>query len=315
MCKKRSLLLIIYSVVTLFAGGEWFARAQLGLGTPPLYISDELTEYRLKPGQDIHRFGNRIAINEFSMRSAPLARIRDRSLQRVLIFGDSVLWGGSVLDQNLIATNLLQKSGNLEVGNVAAPSWGPGNWLGWTQRYGFLEADTVVLVISSHDAADNPSSETFLGNRNHPLHPPASALWEGFNRYFLPRLEALLPSPKQADLDSRYAAPTSANDLRVQRSLGDLRTLITRARASGARVLAVQFADREEAASGTLKPGNRWISELLQSRDVPAVQAGPIFRNCGPISSLYIDGIHPYTASGQACLAQTIEQALALPLH
>ena len=313
MCKKHSFLLIIYSIVTLFAGGEWFARAQLGLGTPPLYVPDALTEYRLKPDQEINRFGNRIAVNAFSMRSAPLAPVRDQSLQRVLIFGDSVLWGGSVLDQNLIATDLLQKSGNFEVGNVAAPSWGPGNWLGWAQRYGFLEANTVVLVISSHDAADNPSSETFLGNRNQPLHPPVSALWEGFNRYFLPRFKALLPSAPPADSDSTYAAPTSANDARVQRSLGDLRTLIKLARTSGARVLAVQFADREEAASGKLKPGNRWISELLQSQNVTTVQAGPIFRSCGPISTLYIDGIHPYTASGQACLAKTIERALALP--
>lgn len=279
---------------------------------PPLYVADALTEYRLKPDQEINRFGNRIAVNQFSMRSAPLASVRDRSLERVLIFGDSVLWGGSVLDQSLIATDLLQRNAALDVGNVSAPSWGPGNWLGWAQRFGFLDANTVVLVISSHDAADNPGSEPFRGDQNHPLHPPASALWEGFNRYVLPRLQAWLPSPPPADSPPPVASPTTADDPRVQRGLADLRTLIQRARASGALVVAVQFADREEAATGTLQPGNRWIAELLQSEAVPAVQAGPIFRRCGPISTLYTDGIHPYTAAGQACLAQAIEQALAL---
>jgi hypothetical protein len=43
------------------------------------------------------------------------------------------------------------------------------------------------------------------------------------------------------------------------------------------------------------------------------VQAGPIFRDCGPIDSLYSDGIHPYTAVDQASLARAIEQALQLP--
>jgi hypothetical protein len=227
----------------------------------------------------------------------PLAPVRDPSLQRVLIFGDSVLWAGSVLDQSSIATDLLRQSGVREVGNVSAPSWGPGNWLGWAQRFGFLDANTVVLVISSHDAADNPGTEPFRGDRNHPLQPPASALWEGFNRYVLPRLQAWLPSPPPADSGSPSASPSNAEDPRVQRGLADLRSLIQRARSSGARVVTVQFADREEATTGTLQP---------------AVQAGPIFCRCGPISTLYTDGIHPYTAAGQACLAQAIEQALAL---
>ncbi|MDC3008754.1 hypothetical protein OA002_01245 [bacterium] len=231
-----------------------------------------------------------------------------------MIFGDSVLWGGSVLDQSLIATDLLRQPDVLEVGNVSAFSWGPGNWLGWSQRFGFLDATIVVLVISSHDAADNPGPEPFRGGRNHPLQVPKSALWEGFSRYFLPRLQAWLVSSSPADSPPSVASPASAGDPRVKRSLGDLRTLIKRSRASGARVVAVQFPDREEAASGRLQPGNRWIAELLQSEAVPAVQAGPIFRRCGPISTLYTDGIHPHTAAGQACLAHAIEQALALRL-
>jgi hypothetical protein len=99
----------------------------------------------------------------------------------------------------------------------------------------------------------------------------------------------------------------------VQQGLADLREFLSLSRASGARVVTVQFADREEARSGQLQPGNRWIAELLQQEGIPSLQAGPIFRACGPIDSLYSDGIHPYTAPGQACLAKAIEQALQLP--
>jgi hypothetical protein len=103
----------------------------------------------------------------------------------------------------------------------------------------------------------------------------------------------------------------------VKQGLADLRTFLQLARASGARVVAVQFADGEETRSGKLHPSNRWIHEVLQQQGVPSLQAGPVFRSCGLIDSLYSDSIHPYTAAGQACLARAIQQALALspPSH
>lgn len=314
----RFLALGLLSAATVLAAGEWLARHRLGLGTPPLYVAESLTEYRLKPNQTLTRFGKRIEVNAYSMRSAPFPPIRATDARRVLVFGDSVVWGGAVLDQSLIATDLLQQTGITDVGNVAAPSWGPGNWLGWARRFGFLQATDVVLVISSHDAADNPSPDPFTGNSNHPLQPPVSALVEGLERYALPRLGIRLPlavssAPASSEPASPSGEPTSPADPRVQRGLADLRSFLQLARASGARVVAVQFADRQEASTGALQPGNRWIAQTLQQEGVPSVQAGPIFRDCGPIDSLYSDGIHPYTAAGQACLARAIEQALQLP--
>ena len=233
--------------------------------------------------------------------------------RRVLVFGDSVVWGGAVLDQSLIATDRLRLGGITEVGNVAAPSWGPGNWLGWVRRFGFMQATDVVLVISSHDAADNPSSEPFNGNIYQPLQTPTSALAEGVERYLLPRLRfrKLAASPPALG-NTPAGEPTSPADPRVVRGLSDLRAFIQLARASGAHVVAVQFADRQEAATGTLQPGNGWIAQTLQRQGVANVQAGPIFRSSGPIGSVYSDGIHPYTAAGQACLAKAIQKALAV---
>lgn len=309
----RSLFFGVLGLAAVLLAGEWFARDRLGLGAPPLFVADSLTEYRLKPSQNLRRFGNRIEVNGYSMRSRPLGAVRPPDGRRVLVFGDSVVWGGSVLDQNLIATEVLRHSVPADVGNVAAPSWGPGNWLGWARRFGFLQATDVVLVISSHDAADNPSPVPFRGDVNHPLQPPISALAEGLERYALPRLGIRLSTPSSSELAPPSAQPTSPADPRVQRSLADLRAFLQLARASGARVVAVQFADRQEATSGELQPGNRWIHQLLSQEGIPGVQAGPIFRGCGPIASLYSDSIHPYNEAGQACLAKAIQQALDLP--
>jgi len=104
------------------------------------------------------------------------------------VFGDSVVWGGAVLDQSLIATDRHRQAGITDVGNVAASSCGPGNWLGCARRFGFLQATGMVLVISSHDTIDNPSLTPFTADTNHPLQPPASVLAEGVERYLLPRL-------------------------------------------------------------------------------------------------------------------------------
>jgi hypothetical protein len=60
---------------------------------------------------------------------------------------------------------------------------------------GELIATEVVLVISSHDATDNPSPEPFRGGTNHPVEPPTSALREGIGRYLLPRLGLPFPPP------------------------------------------------------------------------------------------------------------------------
>lgn len=137
---------------------------------------------------------------------------------------------------------------------------------------------------------------------------PNQSLKHLLPRLGLPLRRATTPEP----VGTPSGEPTNPADPRVQQGLADLHAFLTLARASGARVTAVQFADRQEAATGSLQPANRWIAHQLRQDGVPSVQAGPIFRRCGPIASLYTDDIHPYTAAGQACLAQAIREALAL---
>lgn len=305
--RLRFMIVSVGAVVFL----EIIARFVMGLGSPPLYIPDALTEYRLKPNQSLYRFGNRININAYSMRSAPLSKRRHSRHRRVLVFGDSVVWGGAVMDQSLIATELLSKGGDFEVGNVAAPSWGPGNWLGWAQRFGFLDSTDVILVINGHDAADNPSSVPFSGNINHPLSPPSLALVELVQRYLLPRFGIFLDRENSSNKDIMVSGPSdSITDPRVSRGLKDLRAFLRLARRSGAHVVVVQFADRQDVLSGSLSPGHRWIKEVLLKEGVPGIDSSRLFRECGPIDRLFVDGIHPYTPAGQACLAKVISQAL-----
>lgn len=143
-----------------------------GLGRPVLLVHDEAMEYRLAPHQATTRRGSRIEINGLGMRSSrfPAARAAGTTL-RIVVLGDSVVFGGATTDQAEIATELLadQLSDRLgapvEVGNASAGSWGPANWLGFFRRHGSLGADLIVVVALGGPGAQNHGPIVALPDR------------------------------------------------------------------------------------------------------------------------------------------------------
>ena len=62
---------ILFTIfVVLEIGLRWF----FGFGNPLIYITDPHIGYLLAPNQQTRRFGNRIQINQYSMRTAPIAK-------------------------------------------------------------------------------------------------------------------------------------------------------------------------------------------------------------------------------------------------
>lgn len=319
MRTDRHLLRLLMGVcggLLIVAGiGEAIARFGLGLGSPPLSVAHPRIEYLFRPNQELKRFGNRIAINAYGMRSDLIGEHPPAGVRRVLVFGDSVVFGGAQLDQSLIATERLQASlrrrdPRVQVGNVSAGSWGPGNWLGWVRTYGFLEATDVILVLSSHDLSDNPTFGP-LNPGTHPTANPPLALSELFQRY-LPRL---LPFrwPSAAPAGPGPKAETMA--VRSRRGGADLATFFDRAAASGARLAAVQFWELAEIRRGRPDPRHGRIAALLGQRGIPVVQAGPLMQRCAtslgvPLEDLFVDNLHPFTPSGQRCLAEALRASL-----
>lgn len=181
----RKLLLAALLVFALaLAGGEAFARYYLQLGDPPLTIADPDIEYMFKPDQDVSRFGNRIFINHWGMRSPQIERTPPPSQHRTLVLGDSVVNGGNLSDQSSLATTLLSTGERLFL-NVSAGSWGPENMLAYVKKFGLFGADRLVLVLSTHDASDVPTFAP-LDPDTHPTETPSLALVEAVTRY-LPR--------------------------------------------------------------------------------------------------------------------------------
>lgn len=291
-------------------GGEIFARYYLGLGTPPLSITHPQIEYMFKPNQDVKRFGNHIMINQYGMRTVSFdAHKSDNGEFRVMVFGDSVLNGGNLTDHSALATTLLQErlseKQKAVVGHISAGSWGPGNWLAYANEYGFFDADIVVLVISSHDYADNPTFQVL--KNTHPTKSPASALLEGITRYLPPYLPQLDVGGVGSESDI-FAEKASEKD--AANGLNDLKNFLELARKSSANVIVLQHWEKSEIERGTPKDGYRRIQQVCESTGVSCISLEPYFSQAIKNgNNPYRDNIHP-NQIGQKLIADALFENL-----
>ena len=298
---------LFVGLVVAIVISELFCRLVLGLGDPPLYVADPQIEYLMKPNQDVRRFGNRVLVNEWGMRSnAFAARKVDREELRVMVFGDSVVNGGSLTDHEQVSTRLMevrlqqQLQRAVIVGNISAGSWGPGNWLAYLRRYGTFDADVVVLVVNSGDYADNPTFEP-LNPSTQPTAKPVLALQEAISRY-LPRY---LPRQWQTPPE---LPPRLPDDSAVAKGLADLREFLVLAAHTGAKVLVLHHPDVAELASGTYQVGHDRMRELCIQLNIPFVGLSAAYGSAGG-RTLYRDDIHP-NAQGQEVIATVMLQAI-----
>lgn len=306
---RSRLLRAVVAGLVLLVLAELAGRVFLGLGTPVLYVADPEVEYMLRPDQDVSRFGHRIVVNRYGMRSPPISEHKsDERELRILVMGDSVVNGGTRIDHSELATTLLENrlartlGRPVRVGNVSAGSWGPANMLAWSRRFGFFDADAIVLVLSSHDASDVPTFAP-LDPVAQPETRPALALSEGLTNY-LPKLLSMLStqSAPSAEEQSHLRVPDEA-------AVQAFRQLVRAAQESGACVSLLQHATQTELSVG-FGPGH----EVLQSAAIELGiahldDAGALSKVVRGPSPPYQDDIH-LNAVGQEILARVLSQAV-----
>jgi len=289
---------------------EFFCKFLIGLGDPPLSREHPTIEYEFVPNQDIKRFHRTIKINSYGMRSNDLKKVKPSNEKRILVFGDSVIWGGSLIDQKDLSTEILKENGlnegiTLEVGNVSAGSWGPGNWLAYVREKGTFSADIVVLVISSHDSQDNPSFESNDLVKNKPI----SAFYELITRYLVPKIKNFSKNSNSNTLNKKnFKKEINKEEVKGLKDLSDFIDIV---RKEGSEVSVVQFWDREEYLSGKVKEGNLAIKKILNAKNILPIQSIDIFKSCSEDhKQLFTDSIHPFTKLGQRCLSRVIFEAI-----
>jgi lysophospholipase L1-like esterase len=309
---RHHVTLIAGTVIFLTLLGEGFSRYILGLGTPPLSLEHPTIEYLFKPNQDVSRFGNRILINNYGMRTKDfIAERSDPSEIRVMVFGDSILNGGSLTDHDKLATTLVSqelataKNTVVTVGNISAGSWGPGNWLAYAVEYGFFDADVVVLILSSHDYADNPSFAP-LNPATHPTRQPISALTEALSRY-LPRYidQWFLNDRREKKNENKNVLqPKNLED--ATQGLTDLENFLVLAKSEAKEVIIFWHPEKREFEGGKKDDYYYKLKELIDQLGVPMVSLAEAYREATDKNvKIYRDDIHLNDA-GQQVLADAI---------
>jgi hypothetical protein len=129
-----------------------------GFGSPVLYRTDPQAMFYPAPNQKIDRYGGRIEINRFGMRAPDYPTTKAAGTFRVLMIGDSTLYGGSYIDQSELYSRKLEKrlqdaapGRKVEVLAIGVNAWGPLQELGYIRRFGTFDADLVMVNLPIGD--------------------------------------------------------------------------------------------------------------------------------------------------------------------
>jgi lysophospholipase L1-like esterase len=285
------LIILLAAIAILVFVVEVGLRLIFGFGNPPLYIADEKIGYLLAPNQRLRRMGNRIEINEYSMRSPSVTPDRPEKMLRVLLLGDSVANGGWWTDRvqtisYLLQEKLAQSHPEVEVLNASANSWSPRNELAYVQRFGVFEAQVLVLLINTDDLFGTAPTSLPVGrDRNYPQRQPKSAIAELYVRYFVKPQ----PVPGMAEVQAEGGD-------RVGYNLQAIEELNAIARSQGATlILAMTPLLREIGDPGPRdyeRKARQRLVEFTAKRSIPYIDFLPLFEAQTDPKALYRDHIH-----------------------
>ncbi len=148
---------VVVALLLLVCLAEGVLRVA-GYGDPVLYVEGDLVGYMPAPNQTVERGSKDVHINAFGMRAPDYAREKPAGVFRVLMLGDSTLYGGSYIDQEELYARLLEKQmkaqmpgRTVEVMSMGVNGWGPLHELGYVRRFGNFGADLVVVCLPYGD--------------------------------------------------------------------------------------------------------------------------------------------------------------------
>ena len=212
--KKRFYIAISICFI-LIALLEFTLRFVFGFCDAVLYQSSPAYEYVAQPNQHRYRFFSHIDYNSYSQRSDE----PDSTKTIVLGLGDSVIFGGTMLDQDSIATTLFSKETGMQMLNISSGSWGPDNCAAYLKEKGTFGAKAMVLVCSSHDAFDVMSHIPVVGiYPNYPDKQYKLAIWEVIDRYLMPRIKVYFSGKQLLDPDAQVVEKVKSDEGVAQKS-------------------------------------------------------------------------------------------------
>lgn len=305
MFKKNLKLLLSFVLFVLFIAIEIVLRFCFGFCDAVLYQSSPAYEYIALPNQHRYRFFSHIDYNSFSQRSEE----PDSTKTIVLGLGDSVIFGGTMLDQDSIATTLFSKETGMQMLNISSGSWGPDNCAAYLREKGTFGAKAMVLVCSSHDAFDVMSHIPVVGiYPNYPDKQYKLAIWEVVDRYLLPRIKVYFRGKQLLDPDAQVVEKVKSDEGVAKKALNfdpGFDQLLQISEGKHIPFFIYLHPEVCEVMSRKYKEGGLMIMEWAKTHHIKLIDG----LNEGVTVDMYRDVIH-LNEKGQRNLANSLKKMI-----
>lgn len=292
----------IFLIVILL---EIILRYVFGFCDAVLYQSSPAYEYIAQPNQHRYRFFSHIDYNSYSQRSEE----PDSTKTIVLGLGDSVIFGGTMLDQDSIATTLFSKETGMQMLNISSGSWGPDNCAAYLKEKGTFGAKAMVLVCSSHDAFDVMSHIPVVGiYPNYPDKQYKLAIWEVIDRYLMPRIKVYFRGKQLLDPDAQVVEKVKSDEGVAKKALNfdpGFDQLLQISEEKHIPFFIYLHPEVGEVMSRKYKEGGLMIMEWAKTHHVKLIDG----LNEGVTVDMYRDVIH-LNEKGQRNLANSLKKMI-----
>lgn len=303
MIKKRKVYIIVSLCLIVFV--ELILRYVFGFCDAVLYQPSPAYEYIAQPNQHCYRFFSHIDYNSYSQRSDE----PDSTKTIVLGLGDSVIFGGTMLDQDSIATTLFSKETGMQMLNISSGSWGPDNCAAYLKEKGTFGAKAMVLVCSSHDAFDVMSHIPVVGiYPNYPDKQYKLAIWEVVDRYLLPRIKVYFRGKQLLDPDAQVVEKVKSDEGVAKKALNfdpGFDQLLQISEGKHIPFFIYLHPEVCEVMSRKYKEGGLMIMEWAKTHHIKLIDG----LNEGVAVDMYRDVIH-LNEKGQRNLANSLKKMI-----
>ena len=302
---KRKIYIAISICFILIALLECTLRFVFGFCDAVLYQPSPAYEYIAQPNQHRYRFFSHIDYNSYSQRSDE----PDSTKTIVLGLGDSVIFGGTMLDQDSIATTLFSKETGMQMLNISSGSWGPDNCAAYLKEKGTFGAKAMVLVCSSHDAFDVMSHIPVVGiYPNYPDKQYKLAIWEVVDRYLMPRIKVYFSGKQLSDPDAQVVEKVKSDEGVAKKALNfdpGFDQLLQISEGKHIPFFIYLHPEVGEVMSRKYKEGGLMIMEWAKTHHIKLIDG----LNEGVTVDMYRDVIH-LNEKGQRNLANSLKKMI-----
>jgi hypothetical protein len=287
--RGRGGVLAAASLFGVLLAAELVART-FGFGNPILYVPDQQVGYYPAPNQERGRYGGLVKINSYGMRAPEFDMEKKPGTLRILMLGDSTLFGGSYIDQSELYARRLDAlldtkpgANDVEILNMGVNRWGPFEEFGYIEKFGTFNSDVAVICLPFVDVY---RTQSFISDVPYfSVEAPPRFGVEEILHHLLWRSREMMRG------GAHYASAVETERLGLAKYV----ELATKLQASGCEVLFEVLPSRVAGMTTTVpETEQRTVDDLrkaLEPLGVPVNFPAGVFAGKGAANDVYTDEV------------------------